>query len=341
LVGHQSGADHSRTPHNGTHDHSNIIHICRFGKVCGTLGPWEIDINGGILDTISTLMRHPWFYGYLTKDTAYQWLKDKSPGTFLIRFGTSQNRFVVSRVLQVNSSIRGRANEIEKKVVHNRINFDENGFSLPGRAKFWRSIEELVEGEKLVLKTPYKPDHPLQDNEDTIFSDQLAVNTNYYEAEPSELSDLFDMRRQYIAEKEKKNKDSFSEMPVANGMKHGSSGSDSESSFDSCSNSSFDEPEILPSPRIRLGSNGSKTSSNGSPKNKKKDDPYPESSTSLSASTGNGKDPKLAQEIEDLEKEKDALLHDASQGIGGEAIFGKIGQIQVKIEILKKKLNAT
>lgn len=51
----------------------------------------------------------------MSKEEAYAKLANKDPGTFLVRFGTTQNRFVVSRVSKQKSS--------DKRVVHNRITY--------------------------------------------------------------------------------------------------------------------------------------------------------------------------------------------------------------------------
>lgn len=47
---------------------------------------------------------------------------------------------------------------------------------------------------------------------------------------------------------------------------------------------------------------------------------------------------KLKKDIEDLEAQQKILLEQAAQGQGGEAVFKQLGELLLKMEITKKKL---
>lgn len=45
-------------------------------------------------------MSKPWFHGEIDSEEAYNRLKDKEAGTYLLRFSSRQNNFVISRVVE-------------------------------------------------------------------------------------------------------------------------------------------------------------------------------------------------------------------------------------------------
>jgi len=165
--------------------YANSVHVSRFGKICDILGPWVISAKGGILENITLLMKHRWFYGYLSKSEAFNYLKNKKEGTFLVRFGRSQSCFVISRVVSDHTETQYS----EKRICHYRVKFDSSsGFSLPGKSN-WKTIEELIEGEKAILVEAYAPEHPLSSfaSEDQFFGDEMATDaTNYTESDEME-----------------------------------------------------------------------------------------------------------------------------------------------------------
>jgi hypothetical protein len=125
------------------------VHIADFGKICDTLGPLSSPSGQtDLLERVASMMRHKWFYGYCSSDEAFDKLKHKEVGTFLVRFSAHQSGFVISRVVLSRTGDR-------KEVIHTRVNYEPGrGLSLPGRKGVWPNIEELVRGESSILKTP-------------------------------------------------------------------------------------------------------------------------------------------------------------------------------------------
>jgi len=102
-------------------DDEDAITMERFGKIIDIFGPIKHGID--MLERILTMMEQPWFHGDMTKDEAFELLKQKSVGSFLVRFSSTKSEFVISAVIkkQVNT------------VVHFRISHDiDIGFTIPG-----------------------------------------------------------------------------------------------------------------------------------------------------------------------------------------------------------------
>lgn len=67
----------------------------------------EEDVSGeGMLARIANTMNETWFHGDMSSQQAYTVLKDKKPGSFLVRFSVSQQSFCVSSVVSKSSKQR-------------------------------------------------------------------------------------------------------------------------------------------------------------------------------------------------------------------------------------------
>jgi hypothetical protein len=107
-----------------------------------------------LIDAYSTLLSHPysqsfhrqlWWHGDISGDEASELLKDKKPGTFIIRFSSTQRGCFAS-------SFVGKNNVIEKGLIIGSA----NGYSLS--TKHFQSMEELVASLQQwdVFGEPYK-----------------------------------------------------------------------------------------------------------------------------------------------------------------------------------------
>jgi hypothetical protein len=56
-----------------------------------------------MLHTMADTMNQAWFHGDMTSGEAYSVLRDKKPGSFLVRFSTTEPKFCVSMVVSKSS----------------------------------------------------------------------------------------------------------------------------------------------------------------------------------------------------------------------------------------------
>jgi hypothetical protein len=78
------------------------VKVERFGFICKLFGPVVgsgDDSGEAMLARIATLMNQTWFHGDLSSSDAYIILRDKKPGSFLVRFSSSQWAFCISSVV--------------------------------------------------------------------------------------------------------------------------------------------------------------------------------------------------------------------------------------------------
>ena len=76
----------------------------RFGLFLGLFGPLYTQSPMGIFERMANILPRPWFYGDLDKDAAFDLLRNKQPGTFLVRFSSNPEHvgFVISVVDHTN-----------------------------------------------------------------------------------------------------------------------------------------------------------------------------------------------------------------------------------------------
>jgi len=89
-----------------------FVNLEKFGQVLGWFGPFkDADGQTRILERIVNIMKHPWFHGAIEYNHAVNKLKNKLPGTFLIRFSSKDhpNCFTISKV------------NAKSKIMHQRI----------------------------------------------------------------------------------------------------------------------------------------------------------------------------------------------------------------------------
>ena len=91
------------------------------------------------LDT--TLSRQPWFHGDLDKDEAFELLRQKTDGSFLIRFSSKRGYLTITFVAG------GQCN-------HTMIEPGENGQGWICDGKSYPSIEQFLDENKATFKTP-------------------------------------------------------------------------------------------------------------------------------------------------------------------------------------------
>jgi len=95
------------------------VTIERFGQILALFGPLTREPNPPFFRKMKEIIPQPWFYGDISKDEAFQLLRNKEPGTFLVRFSSNplQVGFVISYV------------HPNKVVYHSRV------FHSPGKEK--------------------------------------------------------------------------------------------------------------------------------------------------------------------------------------------------------------
>jgi len=76
---------------------NGTVAVDRFGFICKLFGPINYELT--MLHTMADTMNQSWFHGDMTSTEAYAALRDKKPGSFLVRFSTSEPKFCVSMVV--------------------------------------------------------------------------------------------------------------------------------------------------------------------------------------------------------------------------------------------------
>jgi hypothetical protein len=119
----------------------HIVTLERFGQVLRWFGPFrESDGRVRILQRIETLLKNSWFHGSIDYDDAVNKLRNKNPGTFLVRFSGKDHPgcFTISRVNQ------------KKKISHHRIiqkiNDSVSTFYMT-EGTYYNSLTDLIEKE--------------------------------------------------------------------------------------------------------------------------------------------------------------------------------------------------
>jgi len=113
----------------------------------GWFGPFKgSDGKIKLLDRIESTLSYGWFHGFLDAEEAGHKLKEKKPGTFLIRFSGRDhpNCFAISKV------------NAKSKIMHQRVVKKASSQEVTVGEKTWPSLIDLVEqgSKSLKLSTP-------------------------------------------------------------------------------------------------------------------------------------------------------------------------------------------
>jgi len=121
---------------------ATYVHIEKFGRFLDHFGPiMENYTKVNFLSKIRNLVSQSWFYGYLSTEDALVLLRQQDPGSFLIRFSTSERGYLtISQVLQ-----RGPG---KKEVRHTRIRHAPLSSDYHYQGRTYTSLHSLVESEK-------------------------------------------------------------------------------------------------------------------------------------------------------------------------------------------------
>lgn len=143
-------------------DSSNMINIETFGKVLEYVGPLSSDF----LVRLVSLMSRAWFHGTVDTGQAEESLKDRKPGTFLIRYSNRvPGQFTITRL------------DHEGNPVHKRIERENGLFVVSG--KRYETLDVLVEKEwKNLNMISSAPGSPYQ-----VIFETTKKKFNYYESE--------------------------------------------------------------------------------------------------------------------------------------------------------------
>jgi hypothetical protein len=125
-------------------DGEYYVNLEKYGQILGWFGPFK-DRDGQIriLKRIESIMGHPWFHGGIEYEDAVHKLKDKAPGTFLIRFSSKDHPhcFTISKVNKNN------------KIMHQRILHKSTSPEVSTtEGKTFASLEEMIAKEGPTLK---------------------------------------------------------------------------------------------------------------------------------------------------------------------------------------------
>jgi len=111
----------------------------KFGEILAWFGPLDITKGGVIapgsfLWTLKTILETGWFFGPLSGRAAITHLKDKNPGTFLVRYSSQSGWFAISTVSP------------KKQIAHYRIEHEPGSktFRLEGSKGEFGSLIELI-----------------------------------------------------------------------------------------------------------------------------------------------------------------------------------------------------
>mmetsp|Transcript_51575 Transcript_51575/g.129377 ORF Transcript_51575/g.129377 Transcript_51575/m.129377 type:complete len:611 (-) Transcript_51575:33-1865(-) len=130
-----------------TKDGREIVRMEQFGSVLGFLGPLHVSrggatVPGSFLRKVVDVLRTQWFYGPLDGSGAIRNLKNKEPGTFLVRFSSQPGFFSISNVTD------------KKAIQHYRIIHEpaSTTFKLDGADTVYSSLVDLIHEHKASLK---------------------------------------------------------------------------------------------------------------------------------------------------------------------------------------------
>jgi hypothetical protein len=111
-------------------------------------------------------VRESWYWGDLDKDKAYSMLKGKVIGTYLVRFSSRCNEFVISAVIEKQNA---------KVVLHFRVKHNEkDGFSIPGSDSY-STIKLLVKANSTRFRFPLLYDSKVSGNDCTLLMSVIVA----------------------------------------------------------------------------------------------------------------------------------------------------------------------
>src|SRR4051812_13389504 len=102
----------------------------------------------------------------ISKEEAYEILKDKKPGTFLLRFSGRQNNFVISRVVEKDE---------KPWVTHMIVRHSAKGFHIHGTSETYPDLRDLIKANKSV----FKKKQPIEHVSPTSWLKQVAFRGQY------------------------------------------------------------------------------------------------------------------------------------------------------------------
>jgi hypothetical protein len=125
------------------------VNLEKFGQVLHWFGPFkDKDGKSKILESIKSTLSQHWFFGNVSYEGALEYLSDKSPGTFIIRFSSKENPgcFTISKVNK------------NKKIIHQRI-MHRAGSDFSLNDKSFPTLDALVKHAdfKLEISCPGSP----------------------------------------------------------------------------------------------------------------------------------------------------------------------------------------
>jgi len=121
-------------------DGSELVRMEKFGDILAWFGPLRVTREGSLgkdnfLYNIRTIFEQGYFFGPLSGRAAISHLKDKPPGTFLVRFSSQQGWFAISTVSK------------EGQIAHYRIEHEPGTttFRLEGsKGEAFKSLPDLL-----------------------------------------------------------------------------------------------------------------------------------------------------------------------------------------------------
>jgi len=126
---------------------TELVTIEAFSKLSDLFGPLTCSANQpNMVDKIYELMQKRWFRSTMNKDAAFELLKSEPAGTYILRFSSGRNSFVISAVLLPGKGKPG-------KVVHIVVDHPNNsGWCVPGGQVF-PTIYELLRHDARFTKS--------------------------------------------------------------------------------------------------------------------------------------------------------------------------------------------
>jgi len=156
-------------------DGEYYVSLEKFGQVVGWFGPFKgSDGKLHLLDKIERTLSNTWFHGPIDAEEAGHKLKQKKPGTFLIRFSGRDhpNCFAISKV------------NAKSKIIHQRVVKKASSQEVTVGEKTWPSLIDLVEqgGKSLKLTIPC-PECPYShlfssQNQESLLYDELDADAD-------------------------------------------------------------------------------------------------------------------------------------------------------------------
>jgi len=164
---------------------SGKVTVERFAKIVAVFGPLNEksladlqvtdnnskrkptdDFGSNMLERIFSLMQKRWFRRDMSEEEAFNCLKYEPVGSYLLRFSSRRNKFVISVVRMT----KGKGGEDVKEVVHIVVNNSEKGLTIPGCPPC-RGIEEVFKHTsqqgiflKPMEEAPVIPSLPINDD---------------------------------------------------------------------------------------------------------------------------------------------------------------------------------